>query len=75
VDIFLILQLEWPMPLAVKGDTGGNPRAYAQGIFVKEYDGYTGRNPKTGEKVHENQTEEAIANFADFFKAGRPQGM
>jgi integration host factor subunit beta len=33
-------------------------------FFVKEYDGYTGRNPKTGEG--QDQTEEAAV-----FKAGK----
>ena len=34
-------------------------------FFVKEYDGYTGRNPKTGEKV------KIKPKRLPFFKAGR----
>lgn len=34
-------------------------------FFVKEYDGYTGRNPKTGERVKINPKK------LPFFKAGK----
>ncbi|MBW2569169.1 MAG: integration host factor subunit beta [Deltaproteobacteria bacterium] len=34
-------------------------------FFVKEYEGYTGRNPKTGEKVS------IIPKKLPFFKAGK----
>ena len=34
-------------------------------FFVKEYDGYTGRNPKTGEKV------KVASKKLPFFKAGK----
>jgi len=34
-------------------------------FFVKEYDSYTGRNPKTGEKVH------IPAKRLPFFKPGK----
>ena len=34
-------------------------------FFVKEYDGYTGRNPKTGEKV------KIAPKKLPFFKAGK----
>lgn len=34
-------------------------------FFIKEYPGYTGRNPKTGDKVH------IPAKRLPFFKAGK----